>query len=133
MFSDNNSRYTRVIIIIIRRCMDTRNGPIVRIWWLYTEIENYPERGRDSLKQFQNFPKSFLSALIKFVPSKPIIYENKTIWKRWCSNTLRILSLSIYIYFLSVSFYSPCLLSFVQIHIHTHTHTNNIIAYSTTV
>lgn len=42
------------------------------------------------LKQFRNFPKPFLSALIKFVQSKPIIYENKTIWKRWwrCSNAL---------------------------------------------
>jgi len=46
----------------------------------------------DSLKQFRNFPKPFLSALIKFVQSKPIIYENKTIWKRWCSNTLSALS-----------------------------------------
>lgn len=52
-----------------------------------------PEGGRgDSLKQFRNFSKPFLSALIKFVQSKPIIYENKTIWKRWCSNTLSALS-----------------------------------------
>lgn len=68
-------------------------------WRLYTEIENYSERGRVSLKQFQNFSKPFLSALIKFVQSKPIIYENKTIWQRWYSNTLHSLS----IYFLSVS------------------------------
>lgn len=65
-------------------------GTVWRQRQLYTEIENYPEGGRDSLKQFRNFPKPFLSALIKFVQSKPIIYENKTIWKRWRSNTLSL-------------------------------------------
>lgn len=70
--------------------MGRTQGTVWRQRWLYTEIENYPKGERDSLKQFRDFPKPFLSALIKFVQSKPIIYENKTIWKRWRSNTLSL-------------------------------------------
>lgn len=76
--------------VYFKTVLDRRIGAEVGRRGLYTEIENYPARGRDSLKQFRNFPKPFLSALIKFVQSKPIIYENKTIWKRWCSNTLSL-------------------------------------------